>query len=86
MGSERERLSWLLDDLAAERDPAERTALSPEEMTLAELAVFLKAENTRRLVPDQAFVRRLGTQLAAARQHADQARIRPTGPSRHSMG
>jgi hypothetical protein len=84
MGNERKRLSRLLDDLGAERDPAERSALSPEEMKLAKLAVFLKGGNTMHVAPDEAFVRRLGTHLAAARQHGSQAPARPTGPSRHS--
>ena len=41
MGNDLERLNRLLDDLAAERDPAERAALSARDVELAETAAFL---------------------------------------------
>ena len=78
MGHDLERLNRVLDDLAAERDVAERTALSAAEVELAEMAAFLKAADAARLLPSAAFVRRLGAHLAAARQNEDQAGSRPT--------
>jgi hypothetical protein len=68
MGNALERLNRLLDDLAAERDPARRTALSAADMELAEMAAFLKAVDAARIIPDDAFIQRLGARLAAARQ------------------
>ena len=78
MGNDVERLNRLLDDLAAERDVAERAALSAADVALAETAAFLKAVDAARLLPSVAFVRRLGAHLAAARQNEDQAGSRPT--------
>jgi hypothetical protein len=86
MGHDLERLSRLLDDLAAERDVAERAALSAAEVELAETAAFLKAVVAARRLPSDAFVRRLGAPLAAARQHADQAGSRPTGRAGEASG
>lgn len=67
MSDDLERLSRLLDDLAMERDPADRHALSPDEVEMAEAATFLKAADTGRGNPDDAFVDRLGAHLAATR-------------------
>lgn len=66
MNDESARLNRVLDDLAAERDPADRAALSPGEVDLAEMAVFLKAARRERSLPDEDFVTRLGARLAAA--------------------
>ncbi|HWE63117.1 MAG TPA: hypothetical protein VHB98_15495 [Chloroflexota bacterium] len=66
-GNRLERLNRLLDDLAAERDPAERAALSAAEVELAETAAFLKTVDAMRTTPGDAFVRRLGARLVAAR-------------------
>lgn len=66
MADDLERLNRLLDDLAAERNPADRAALTAGEVELAEMAAFLKAANAERSAPDEAFVARLGAQLAAA--------------------
>jgi hypothetical protein len=79
MGNDLERLNRLLDDLAAERDVAERAALSAADVALAETAAFLKAVDAARLIPSDAFVRRLGAHLAATCQNQDQAGSRPTG-------
>jgi hypothetical protein len=79
MGNDLERLNRLLDDLAAERDVAERAALSATDVELAETAAFLKAVDAARMIPSDACVRRLGAQLAAARRNEDQAGSRPTG-------
>ena len=78
MGKDLERLNRLLDDLAAERDVAGRAALSAADVELAETAAFLKAVDAARLLPSDAFVRRLGAHLAIARQNEDQAGSRPT--------
>jgi hypothetical protein len=86
MGNDLERLNRLLDDLAAERDVAERAALSAADVALAETAAFLKAVDAARLLPSDAFVRRLGAHLAAARQNDDQAGSRPTGRAVETSG
>jgi hypothetical protein len=86
MGHDLERLNRLLDDLAAERDVAERAALCAADVELAQTAAFLKAVDAARLMPSAAFVRRLGAQLAAARQHEDQPASRPTGRAVEASG
>jgi hypothetical protein len=86
MGADLERLNRLLDDLAAKRDVAERVALSAAHVELVETAALLKAVDAARLLPSQAFVRRLGAPLAAARQNEDQAGSRPTGRSVKASG
>ena len=47
MGNDVERLNRLLDDLAAERDVAERAALSAADVALAETAARLCFEHLR---------------------------------------
>jgi hypothetical protein len=86
MGNDLERLNRLLDDLAAERDVAERTALSAADVELAETAAFLKAVDTARMIPSDAFVRRLAAQLVTARQREDQSRSRPTDRPAEASG
>jgi hypothetical protein len=66
MDEDPERLNRLLDALAAERDPRERAELSATEVELAQTAAFLKAAHGERSTPTEAFVERLGRQLAAA--------------------
>ena len=65
MGDDLERLNRLLDDLAQERDPGDRAALSAEEVELAETAALLKAAHPERSTPDPEFVERLGARLGA---------------------
>ena len=67
MGDDLDRLSRLLDDLAQERDPAERAALSADDLELAETAALLKNARPDGVVPDEAFVERLAAQLSTAR-------------------
>jgi hypothetical protein len=86
MGHDLERLNRLLDDLAGERDVAERAALSAADAALAETAAFLKAGDAARLIPSAAFVQRLGAHLAAARQQEDQSGSRPTGRAVEASG
>ena len=86
MGNDLERLNRLLDDLAAERDVAERAALSAADVELAETAAFLKAMDAARLIPSDAFVRRLGAHLAAALQNEDQAGSHPTDRAVEASG
>jgi len=88
MDDDRERLSRLLDDLAAERDPHDRADLSPDEVELAETAALLKAARADRSAPREEFIDRLGAQLAAARsgeppEPANTAR--PSGLSRRGL-
>ena len=86
MGHDLERLNRLLDDLAAERDVAERAALCAADVELAQTAAFLKAVDAARLMPSAAFVRRLGAHLAAARQNDDQSGSRPTDRAVEASG
>ena len=76
MGDDLERLSRLIDDLAAERSPGERHALPAEEASLAQTAAFLKADSGR-AVPDEHFVSRLGERLAAQRGATPSSAPRP---------
>jgi hypothetical protein len=86
MGNGLQRLNRLLDDLAAERDVAERAALSATDVEVAETAALLKAVDAARMIASDAFARRLGAQLAAARQNEDQAGSRPTGGAVEASG
>jgi Rieske Fe-S protein len=62
-----DRLSELLDDLAAERDPALRSDLGPDEQDLARAAAFLKAGRADSLVPRPEFLDQLEARLADRR-------------------
>jgi hypothetical protein len=86
MGNDPERLNRLLDDLAAERDVAERATLSAVDVELAETAAFFKAVDAARMIPSDAFVRRLGTPLAAAHPSEDQAGSHPTDRAVEASG
>jgi hypothetical protein len=86
MGKDLERLNRLLDDLAAERDVAERAALSAADVELAETAAFLKVVDAARMLPSDAFVRRLGAHLAIARQNENQAGSCPTDRAVEASG
>lgn len=59
-----ERLSDLLDDLAAERDPALRPELTPDEQDLARAAAFLKAGRGESLTPRSEFLDQLEARMA----------------------
>ena len=76
MSDDLERLSRVLDDLAAERDPRDRADLSAAEADLAETAAMLKAAHVERALPREEFVARLGERLAAARAEEKQAEPR----------
>jgi len=86
MGNDLERLNRLLDDLAAERDVAERAVLSAADVELAEAAAFLKAVDAARMIPSDAFVRRLGAQLAAARHNEEPSGSRPPARAGEASG
>jgi len=60
MSDDVERLNRVLDDLAAERDPRDRAALTPEDAELAEVAALLKGANPAHGRPGDLFVERLG--------------------------
>jgi hypothetical protein len=85
LGHDRERLNRLLDDLAAEHDVAGRGALCAADVALAQTAAFLKAWMPRACYR-AAFVRRLGAQLATARQPEDQSGSRPTDRAVEASG
>jgi len=76
MSDDVERLNRVLDDLAAERDPRDRAALTPEDAELAEVAALLKGANPAHGRPGDLFVERLGARLAAARQGQEPAQER----------
>ncbi len=67
MSDELERLNSVLDDLAAEHDPALRPGLAPEEIRLARTAAFLKAAHAGHLAPRDAFVESLAARLREQR-------------------
>jgi len=73
MSDDVERLNRVLDDLAAERDPRDRAALTPEDAELAEVAALLKSANFAHGQLDDVFVERLGARLSAARQGQEPA-------------
>jgi len=81
MDNEQERLSGIIDDLAADRDPAARKDLPPQEAELAEVAAMLRAAVESRLEPRDEFVDSLAQRLAhnddapAAEQPAPRARV-----------
>lgn len=79
MDDDLERLNRLLDDLAAERDPRDRGALSSHEVTLAETAAALKAGHGVHRDPTEAFIDQLGARLIAALTQED--RPRPDKPA-----
>src|ERR671938_792510 len=81
MDDDPERLNRLLDDLAAERDPRDRAALSAADVELAQTAAFLKAAHGTRSMPTEEFVERLGGQLAAASSAEDQAQRAGSTPA-----
>jgi len=82
MSDEVERLSRVLDDLAAERDPRERAALSPDEAELAATASLLKGARPEHGLPGEDFVERLGARLSAARTGLDEAGAAPAATQR----
>jgi cytochrome b6-f complex iron-sulfur subunit len=73
MSDELERLNSVLDDLAAEHDPALRPGLSPDEIRLARTAAFLKAADVDALAPRDAFVESLAARLDEQRAPREQA-------------
>ena len=64
MDNEQERLSGIIDDLAADRDPAARKDLPPQEAELAEVAAMLRAAVENRLEPRDEFVDSLAQRLS----------------------
>ncbi len=66
MSEDVERINQVLDDLAAEQDPALRSALSGEEQELAETAAFLKSAAPDRTQLREAFLEALEHHIADA--------------------
>lgn len=101
MSDDLERLTRLLDDLAAEREPEDRRSLSGDEIELLQTAAFLKAASPERSTPDEQFIERLGARLAALQAPAEPAspaataangdtaqrpaKVAPTGISRRGL-
>lgn len=86
MSDDVERLSRVLDDLAAERDPRDRADLSASEAELAETAALLKMAGGTRAAPSEEFLARLGAELAAVRASAEAPAQPPQpGVSRRGM-
>ncbi|HWE63512.1 MAG TPA: Rieske (2Fe-2S) protein [Chloroflexota bacterium] len=79
MSDELERLNRVLDDLAAERDPHDRHALSAEDASLAQTAAFLKAAAPDRGMPNERFVERLSARVIAMREQSATATTSVTG-------
>jgi Rieske Fe-S protein len=80
------RLSRILDDLAADRDPGDRQQLTAEESNLAAMAAFLRSADARRLEPSADFVESLAQELVD-RPVALHRRLEPspaTRPSDHT--
>src|SRR5713226_5189656 len=65
VSDELERLSQVLDDLAAERDPALRHELSADELELLHTAALLKAASPEASEPRSEFIEQLGAKLAS---------------------
>jgi Rieske Fe-S protein len=87
---ELERLNSVLDDLAAEHDPALRPGLAPEEIHLARTAAFLKSASAEHLAPREEFVASLATRLreqrTAKEQTPPEAGSRPRVSRRGMLG
>lgn len=81
MSDDLERLNRVLDDLAAERDPRDRAALSAAEADLAETAALLKVAHGDHAQPREEFVNQLGERLAAARAAEQTAEAHTGTPS-----
>jgi Rieske Fe-S protein len=86
-----ERLNRMLDDLAAERAPADARDLDADDLPLLETAALLKNASPSGAEPDPEFVARLGERLAAAAGAppeavaADPAPIPPASPAVPSL-
>jgi Rieske Fe-S protein len=59
-----ERLSEILDSMAAERDPAIRRELTPDELDVARTAAFLKAARPDAVQPRAEFLDQLAARLS----------------------
>jgi Rieske Fe-S protein len=80
MSDDLERVSHLLDDLAAERDPGIRPDLRADEVDLARIASFLKAARPDAAEPRAEFLDQLVSNLGA------ESTARPTAvPPRHGV-
>ena len=73
MNDEVERLNRVLDDLAAERTPADHRSLSPDEAALVEAAVFLKAAAPAHAEPNEQFLADLETRLVSLQDRTARA-------------
>jgi Rieske Fe-S protein len=67
MNDDLDRLSGVLDDLAADRSPASRHELTDDETALAATAAMLRAAKPERMEPRDEFVESLAKRLASQR-------------------
>jgi Rieske Fe-S protein len=65
MSDDLERLSNVIDDLAADRSPSARRDLTSDEAQLTSTAAFIRSGTEERLVPRDAFVESLAARLSA---------------------
>jgi len=85
MSDELDRLSDILDDFAAERDPSRRGELTADEIDLARVAAFLKAARPNAAEPRTDFIEELAARLTK-KPAAELAPARPSpGVSRRGM-
>ncbi|MGH2345716.1 MAG: Rieske 2Fe-2S domain-containing protein [Chloroflexota bacterium] len=86
MSDDLERLSRLLDDLAAERDPEVRRDLTPDEVELARAASFLKAARPEAAEPRAEFLDQIESRLEAESKSSPSVTKQPgQGVSRRGM-
>jgi cytochrome b6-f complex iron-sulfur subunit len=81
MNDDIDRLSDVLDDLIADREPTSRDRLSTSELKLAETAASLRAAKPERLSPRDEFVEALAARIASERSDAQ-----PIAPEARSPG
>ncbi|MDB5076328.1 MAG: cbcV [Chloroflexi bacterium] len=79
MTSEFDRLSNIIDDLAAERDPSARAELSAAEAELASTAAMLRAGAIDRMSPSDDFVEALAARISAQQSQEQRPSDVPAG-------
>src|SRR5579864_8282795 len=85
VSDELDRLSEVPDDLAAERDPALRSDLAPDEADLARTAAFLKTGRADSLIPRPEFLDQLEARLTERNVAPKAPRAAPPAVSRRGI-
>jgi cytochrome b6-f complex iron-sulfur subunit len=80
MNDDLDRLSGVLDDLAADRSPASLHDLTDNETALAATAAMLRAANPERMEPRDDFMESLAKRLATQRNHDQDVAAPATQP------